>query len=204
MDRRLVLACAFTLVACTESTTAPPTPDPVERAVASVTVTSPIGAIVGVGGDAQLTAAALDASSQPISTSFTWTTGDGAIASITATGLLTGTGPGATTVTATADGVSGTLSVVVADADLTAIASLLDDPLADELMGQLGATTESALRALWAECASARTDGNLAALQACVVDARDELAADTDEARGPLRTLLSLFLDWIDNYLRLS
>lgn len=81
--------------------------------VASVDVT-PASTSVSVGGTAQLTATARDAGGQPLTgRTFTWSSSAPAVASVSATGLVTGQAEGPATITATSEGQSGASSVTV-------------------------------------------------------------------------------------------
>ena len=71
--------------------------------VAFVTV-SPAAPSTTVGGTAQLTASATDAWGDPVTTTFTWTTSDAAIATVGSAGLATGVAGGSATIRATAAG----------------------------------------------------------------------------------------------------
>ena len=208
MKRFLTIAGACALVACGETPTAPPSgpdpTDPVEPVVASVTLSSPIGGIVAVGASTRLEAAAADASGAPVSASFAWSSSDGSIATVSSTGDLTGIGPGTATITAAADAVAGTLEVTVANADLASLRTLLDDPLADGLLTRITGDAGTALRATWSRCDTALTEGNLEALQSCATEGRQALSDNTDPSTGPLRSLLGLFLDWVDRFLNLT
>jgi len=86
----------------------PPPPAP----VATVTV-SPPAASVQVATTAQLTAILKDANGLPTSGAVTWTTSNGAGATVSATGLVTGLVVGTATITATSGGQSGTAAVTV-------------------------------------------------------------------------------------------
>jgi uncharacterized protein YjdB len=82
--------------------------------VASVTV-EPSSVQLSVGGTAQLSASAKDATGAALTQRVTqWASANPAVASLSSTGLLTAVGPGNTTVTATVDGVSGSAAVAVA------------------------------------------------------------------------------------------
>jgi len=86
----------------------PPPPAP----VASVTV-SPVVASVSAGATVQLTATLKDANGLPTSGTVTWTTSNGAVATVSASGLVTGLVVGMATVTATSGGQSGSSAVTV-------------------------------------------------------------------------------------------
>jgi DNA/RNA endonuclease G (NUC1) len=80
---------------------------PPPQVVTSITVT-PNPATISVGGTQQFTATAYDASSQPISgVSFTWGTSDGAVATVSSTGLATGGSAGDANITATSGTIVG-------------------------------------------------------------------------------------------------
>lgn len=204
--RRLLLLGAATLLACSEQPMDPGQQQPpVETpAVTTIEVTSPAGEIIAVTGSVQLTAAAYDQEGRPITATFAWTVADGAVATVSAAGVVTGVGAGATTVAAAANGVRGTLDLTIAETDLAAIQRLLDDPHAERLLASIGGATETALRASWAQCGSARAAGDLASIRDCITQARADMAQSADASKGPLVALLSLFVDWIDRLLNLA
>jgi hypothetical protein len=82
--------------------------------VASVQVT-PGSATISVGGTVQLTATPKDAADQPLTgRAITWQTNAPQVATVSATGLVSGVGEGGpATITATSEGKSGTASVTV-------------------------------------------------------------------------------------------
>lgn len=80
--------------------------------VASVVVT-PATAGINVGATAQLTATPKDLLGNVLSGAVTWTSGNNAIASVSANGLVTGVAPGTATITATVGGVSATATITV-------------------------------------------------------------------------------------------
>lgn len=80
--------------------------------VTTVTV-APTPATITVGTTQQFTATATDASGNPVSASFTWSSSDPAVATVSTTGLATGVTAGSTTITAMASGVDGTASLTV-------------------------------------------------------------------------------------------
>jgi DNA/RNA endonuclease G (NUC1) len=84
--------------------------------VATVSVT-PNPGNTSVGGTVQLAATPRDANGVTVSTTFTWLSGDTQIATVSATGLVTGVAIGSTTVTATsANGIQGVTTINVAAA----------------------------------------------------------------------------------------
>ena len=81
--------------------------------VASVTVT-PATASVVAGSTVQLTATAQDASGNTLSgQSFSWSTGNSGVATVSSSGLVTGVAAGTVTITAATGGKSGTATVTV-------------------------------------------------------------------------------------------
>lgn len=100
-------AAAHTNGICNDAGSQPP------AVVASVRVT-PASAQVNAGGTVAFTAEALDASNNVIpGKSFTWASLDVAIATVNAAGVASGVAPGATSITATVDGFTGSASLTV-------------------------------------------------------------------------------------------
>ncbi|MFQ5551274.1 MAG: Ig domain-containing protein, partial [Gemmatimonadales bacterium] len=87
----------------------------VDLSVASVSVTPTSTELTALGDQVQLSAAALDASGDPVGdASFTWSSSDDAIATVDQSGLVTGVSNGTATITATTGSVSGSATVTVA------------------------------------------------------------------------------------------
>ena len=83
--------------------------------VASVVVTPSTAALESLGATVQLTASARDASGNTISgKTFTWSSSDANIATVSSSGLATAIGNGVATITATTEGVQGSSSLTVA------------------------------------------------------------------------------------------
>lgn len=82
-------------------------------AVSSITV-SPAAPALGIGEQVQLSALVADASGAPLNRSVTWSTSNSSVATISATGMLTGVAAGTATITATADKKRGSVTVAVA------------------------------------------------------------------------------------------
>src|SRR3954447_25601375 len=81
--------------------------------VATVTVTGPSTA-VQIGQTLQLTATAKDAAGATVSgATFTWSSADQNIATVTTDGLVTGVAEGQTQISATSEAVSGSLPITV-------------------------------------------------------------------------------------------
>src|SRR5918995_1072676 len=89
--------------------------------VASVTVT-PGELTLLVGESQQLTATARDQAGNPLDgRSITWTTTEPTVATVSATGIVTGVGTGSATVTATSEGKSASATVSVASAPVVSV-----------------------------------------------------------------------------------
>ncbi|UCF20661.1 MAG: Ig-like domain-containing protein, partial [Gemmatimonadota bacterium] len=90
----------------------------VQAAVAAVDVT-PAAQTVGVGATVQLTATPEDDAGNPLpGRTVTWSSSDDGVATVSATGLVTGVALGAATITATSEGVSGTAAITVIPASV--------------------------------------------------------------------------------------
>src|SRR5437867_4536154 len=89
--------------------------------VASVTI-SPTAPNMYVGGAVQLTAIPKDAAGNAlVGRAISWTSSNAAIATVSASGLVTGVAVGAATITATSEGQSGTAAVTVSSVPVAAV-----------------------------------------------------------------------------------
>src|SRR6185436_4646756 len=91
--------------------TGPPPPPPT---VATVDVSAMSGILVPTA-TAQLVATARDAGGNQLARAFAWSSGDASKATVSSSGVVTGVGPGTTTITASVDGKSGSVAVTVLD-----------------------------------------------------------------------------------------
>jgi hypothetical protein len=78
----------------------------------AITVTPP-STTVGTGGTVQLSASIVDWNGHPITGTVSWATKNPGIATVDATGLVTGAGVGTTTIAATFQGATGTATISV-------------------------------------------------------------------------------------------
>jgi trimeric autotransporter adhesin len=102
-----------TVTATVDGVVASATITVVQVPIATVTV-DPTAATVKVGGMSQLTAAAFDANGAPLAgRTFTWTTSDDAVATVDATGKVSGVSTGMATITATSEGKSAAAVITV-------------------------------------------------------------------------------------------
>jgi hypothetical protein len=94
----------------------PTDPDPKPNPVASVTI-APTTVSIEVNQTRQLSATLRDASGSTLTgRTVTWTSSNQAVATVSTTGMVTGTGAGETTITATSEGKNGTVPVTVTQA----------------------------------------------------------------------------------------
>src|SRR6266851_5093539 len=140
--KTLLLAAAMLMgIACKDSTSPPAGPP----AVASVTV-APSPGTLPVGSTAQLTATTKDSAGNVLTgRAVTWASSNTVVATVSATGLVTGVAVGSATITATSEGKNGTAAVAVT-APPVPVASVTVAP-ATVLVGvtvQLTATTRDA------------------------------------------------------------
>src|SRR5437870_343014 len=92
-----------------------------DLSVASVAVI-PAAATISVGSAQQLSAAVKDANGNVLTgRTVTWTTSSTTIATVSASGLVTGVAVGSATITATSEGQSGTASVTVANVPVVSV-----------------------------------------------------------------------------------
>src|SRR5207245_2863626 len=115
--------------------------------VATVAVAPPTASIV-VGATVQLTATPQDAAGNPLTgRTVTWQTSDGTIATVDATGLVTGKALGGpVTITATSEGKAGTAAITVTPIPVATVA--VAPPTASIVVGatvQLSATPQDAV-----------------------------------------------------------
>jgi len=115
--------------------------DPTEPSlplISQVAVASPIDTLIAATRTVQLSASAVDAQGNAISTvQYEWSSSNTAVATVGNTGLVQPTVAGPVTISASADGVSGTLRLRVVEADLSGITTLLNDPFTDQLVSHL-------------------------------------------------------------------
>ncbi len=162
--------------------------------VASVEVTSPIEDVMAAGRSVQLTAIARDASGTTIpGASFTWSSADESVASVDGAGLVQGRAGGTATISATADGVSGSLGMEVVPADLTKILALLGDAYTGRLAGSLTAGPGDAVQSALQDCSDALDAGHVVNLQSCLQRIQSQTATDpTDRALLAVLGLIGL------------
>ena len=108
--------------ACGDGATEPPAPPPDPPRPTTVTVTPATAELTALGETVQLQAEVRDQNGNVMAgAAVTWSSGDGAVATVNSTGLVTGAGNGTATITATAGAVSGSATVMVAQ-EVSAVA----------------------------------------------------------------------------------
>jgi hypothetical protein len=178
----------------------------VAQQVAAVTVTPATETLIALGRMAQLTATATDSHGNSVSgAAFTWRSSDEAAATVNATGLVTSVAAGSVTITATSEGVSGSLEMRVVEADLTGIRDLLVDLYVLRLIAQVNENTAARLRDALLEVALSVTQGNLAAVHSALTTAQSEVmaSADANENDVVLFAVLRLVFDHAERLLNL-
>ena len=107
----IALVAGSLVVACSDDTTTPTQP-----VVANISLHSPTAppVVLVPGAKLQLNAVATSSEGEVLQVKFTWTTSDAAIASVSGAGLVTAVAPGVATITASAQGKSGSVAIVVA------------------------------------------------------------------------------------------
>lgn len=107
---------------------------------------SPLGvSLSGVGNSAQLAAEYRDAQGQVVAgKTFTWASGNPAVATVSGAGLVMGVAPGQATIAATADGASGYALVTVATGDTSAV----------QIFAPMASGTTALLYAVWGTSAT--------------------------------------------------
>ncbi|MGH7615228.1 MAG: Ig-like domain-containing protein [Gemmatimonadales bacterium] len=177
-----------------------PTPPP--PAIAAITVTSPIGDRLAIGRAVTLDATARDAQGNDMtSVTFSWSSSAGTVASVDASGTVSGVTPGTVSISASAEGVSGSLALRVLNVDLNAVTGILSDPFARALLANLTASERGRVQAALDQCAAGVVSGDFRTIDACVASARAEVSGASDATDRALLASLALFLDHIERLL---
>lgn len=147
---RWTVLSLMALAACGGGTSAPnppppPPPPPPPAPVTTVDVTPPTAAPL-VGQTVQLTATPKTAAGTTVTgKTITWSSSAEPVASVSAAGLVTALTPGQTTISASADGVSGTAIVTVTPAQAAACTNCLEVVPATLLLPAAGAQQQLAV-----------------------------------------------------------
>lgn len=182
----------------------PPPPPPGPAAVASVEVTAATDTLIALGRTAQLNVSVKDANGNALTgRTVTWQSSDQAVATVTTSGLVTSVAAGDVTITATSEGVAGSVRMRVVAADLDTIGALLDDPYVLRLVANVDQATATRLGDAFSEVSSAIDEGNLSAIQRALTTAQSEVASSADADDVVLFAVLRLVLDYAERLLNL-
>lgn len=168
------------LASCSDSSPSEPEPDPL--VLSSVTVTSPIDTVMAVGRSTQLSAQARDQNGNVMTgVSFSWRSTNADVATVLGAGVVQGADAGVSTIEADAGDALGSLRMRVVAADLEAIETLLQDPWILALGETLVDDSRAAFHEALEDCAQALDDGHILNLAACLAQAGDPSASNTDD-----------------------
>lgn len=169
--------------------------------IASIDVSSPIDTVMAVGRTAQMDATATDTDGNTVTTTFTWASTNTSVATISSSGLASAAATGTTDIEASADGVTGSLTMRAVNANLDAISALLGDAYLTSMVAGLDATTESTINGHLSTCSTNVDSGNILAIRDCLADALATTGVDgTDTA---LLAVLALYFEQADRHLSL-
>ena len=108
-----------------DSPTAPPTPEPARPS--TVTVSPTTARLTALGATVQLTAEGFDENGDAVvGAAFSWESSDAAVATVDASGLVTGVTVGGATITASAGSGQGTAEITVMDLERAALVALYE------------------------------------------------------------------------------
>jgi len=125
--------------------------------LASVTVT-PASASIMVGATVQLSAVTKDSAGNTLAgQTVTWASGDTAVATVSASGLVSGAAAGLVTITATSGGKSATATVTVSNAPVASVASVVISPATATLLLGVGLQLSATLKDSAGKVLSGRT-----------------------------------------------
>ena len=167
-------------------------------AVASVAVDPPLVTLESLDATQQLSASPMDRRGRPLAgRAVTWTSSNTAVATVSATGLLTAGSDGTATITAASNGVTGTMSVTVAQAAATL--AIAPDSAALTAIGQTQQFTATALDAgnypvanpavTWSSSDSTVASVDAAGLVTAARSGTARIAAATDNGRSAAATV---------------
>lgn len=169
--------------------------------IAAIDVSSPIDSVVAVGQVVQMDAVATAENGAPVSASFSWASAPSSVAIVDGTGMLSAQTTGSAVVRASAEGVTGSVTMVVVDADLEAARVLVQDPFFMSAVEGLSTGTRSELEATLSTCTTGLDEGNIVQARDCVAEA---LATPPDDGTDTaLLGVLSLHFEHVARHLGL-
>lgn len=168
--------------------------------VANIVVTSPVDTVMAVGRTVSMTAAATDATGNPVTATFNWNSTNTSVALVSGTGLVTVQAAGSTTIQALSGGVAGGIAMRAVDADFAAVTATLSDAFGASLRTALSGTPASTLSGILTTCAAQVTAGHVRAVDTCLVNALGVSGSGNDQA---LLGVLALFFEHAQRQLNL-
>jgi hypothetical protein len=201
----LVLAAALALASCKGAEQVCDPTDPLcggTPTIANIAITSPVDTVIAVGRTVTMTAAATSSTGGPITATFTWSSTNVGVATVTPSGgAVTANAAGTTTIQALSGGVTGTKAIRAVNADLALIASLLGDQFRQLLTTELGATPESTLTGFLTTCGAQLTAGHVRNIDTCLQNALGVSSANGNDQA--LLGVLSLYFSYAQDQLQL-
>ena len=203
--RSLVLGLALVLASCKGAEQVCNPTDPLcggTPTVANITITSPVDTVMAVGRTVTMTAAATTSGGAPITATFTWSSTNAGVASVTpGGGAVTASAAGTTTIQAMSGGVTGTKTIRAVDANLALITTLLGDQFRQALTNELGATPKSTLAGFLTNCTTQLTAGHVRNINTCLQNALGVSSANGNDQA--LLGVLSLYFSYAQDQLQL-
>ena len=133
-----------------------------------------------------------------------WRSSNDQIAIVSGGGLVTALGAGHVTITATHNGLDGSIPLQVIDADLEAIAALRNDPLMHLLVAQLDGDLAQQLTAAFNDLDGALTAGNCMAMRDALQDALAGTSGSSNPSDVITLAVLGLVLERAQDLLNLN
>jgi hypothetical protein len=191
-----VVLGSLAAVACGDATA------PTEEPVTQVVVTSPVGAVIAVGSSIQFEVTVTVDGAQTLG-AVTWTSSDPAVATVSTAGSVTGIAPGSVRISASHRGTSGGIDLAVVDADLEAVAAVLEDEYFELLIAGLSPSTRAALQATVTACVAALAQQHVIDLVTCLAAARNSLGSPANVDETVLLAVLDVMLQSVQRLIDL-
>jgi hypothetical protein len=179
------------LVACGGGDGPTDTPD----GPASITIVSAADTVIATGSTAQLTATAKNAAGGVVNgVTFTWSSSNTGVASVSQSGSVNGVTAGTATITAASGNTTGTLLLRVIAPDLAGVSALLNDPYRSAVTAALTPSTATQVQSALGGCSSGLSGGNLVAIHTCLTTLQSITGSGSGDDTA-LLPVLNLFWD---------